>query len=390
MNRHRECARSAWAVYLSAWIVLLGVRGSQAGNGTWTQFPASGDWNAAGNWSAGTVPNGAADTATFNVSLRTSVSLSANTEVNGVVFSPGSSTSFGIVTNPALILTISGVGITNGSNSNVTQNFVVSVSGAFGGLTRFTNSASADASSHTLFSTHTVYTSNGGDTSGFAGGTTQFRDTSTAGSALFNANAGTVNGALGGIIEFRNNASGGNGTFTAKGGAITNAVGGLVQFFDTATAGSGAFTTNGSSVIEGNGALTQFFNNSSGGSAHFVNTGDPAFDASAGVTQFLHTSTAGNATFTNNGNTIQRHRLHAFPHSRHRQRRYVQQRRRRLYLFRRHLRCRQRHVRLQRRHGVQWQLRLHAIQQQFERGHRHVQRQRRHRQRRRRRLHRIS
>ena len=237
-------------------ILMLSIRVSFAGSATWSQFAGSSDWNHAANWSSATIPNGALDTATFNVSLTIGVSLSANTEVNGIVFGGGST--FSIIVSPATVLTISGVGITNNSNLNTTQNFATTVSGAFGGLTRFTNSASAGAS------TQTIFTSNGGDTSGFAGGTTQFNDTSTAGSAFFNANAGTVNGALGGIIEFRNNATGGNGTFTAKGGAITNAFGGVVQFFDTATAGSGAFTTNGSSVIEGNGALTQFFNNSSG------------------------------------------------------------------------------------------------------------------------------
>ncbi len=64
-------------------------------------------------------PNGPADTAIFGASNTTGLSLSANTEVDGIVFTPGASSytisvaSFG----PAFTLTISGAGITNNSGA---------------------------------------------------------------------------------------------------------------------------------------------------------------------------------------------------------------------------------------------------------------------------------
>ena len=73
--------------------VLLLVVSSQAtgfaGSATWKANPTSGDWNTAANWMPPTIPNGPSDTATFAASNTTDVSLSANTEVNGIVFNAG-------------------------------------------------------------------------------------------------------------------------------------------------------------------------------------------------------------------------------------------------------------------------------------------------------------
>src|SRR5947208_12768485 len=93
----------------------------------WDLDPISGDWNTAANWTPMTVPNGPADVATFGLSNTTDVSISENTEVNGVVFNPGAD-AFTITVpgvdpcnatchgdQPSLTLTISGVGITNNS-----------------------------------------------------------------------------------------------------------------------------------------------------------------------------------------------------------------------------------------------------------------------------------
>jgi hypothetical protein len=111
-----------------------------AGSATWS-ITGSGDWNVASNWSPATIPNGAADTATINGSFVHSISLSSSTQVNGIVFGSTATSPYTITTSPGLTFTISGAGITN--NSPVTQNFVASVSGAFYGVTYFTNSASA-------------------------------------------------------------------------------------------------------------------------------------------------------------------------------------------------------------------------------------------------------
>ena len=82
-----------------------------AGSATWQLNPVSGDWNTAANWTPPTITNGSADTATFDVSNQTSLTLSANTEVNGIVFNAGAS-AFTIALSGGLTLTLSGTGIT--------------------------------------------------------------------------------------------------------------------------------------------------------------------------------------------------------------------------------------------------------------------------------------
>src|SRR5580765_1248479 len=92
-----------------------------AGSGTWLSSPANGNWNSASNWSSMTVPNGSAATATFDSSSISDISISANTQVNGIVFNAGAS-AFIIAATPTFTLTLSGVGITN--NSGATQNLM--------------------------------------------------------------------------------------------------------------------------------------------------------------------------------------------------------------------------------------------------------------------------
>ena len=72
-------------------LFLLLAQSSFAGSATWLASPAAGDWNTAGNWTAGGPPNGSADTATFATSNITGVSISAFAEVTGVVFNAGAS-----------------------------------------------------------------------------------------------------------------------------------------------------------------------------------------------------------------------------------------------------------------------------------------------------------
>jgi hypothetical protein len=52
----------------------------------WDLDPMSGDWNTAANWTPNGFPNGPADTATFGLSNTTDVSISADTEINGITF----------------------------------------------------------------------------------------------------------------------------------------------------------------------------------------------------------------------------------------------------------------------------------------------------------------
>src|SRR5262245_58747003 len=74
-----------------------------AGSATWSLTPATGDWNTPENWVEMTVPNGPNDTATFDLSSTTAISLSVSSEVNGLVFNPGAS-AFTITSGTPLIL----------------------------------------------------------------------------------------------------------------------------------------------------------------------------------------------------------------------------------------------------------------------------------------------
>ena len=163
-----------------------------ASSAQWDLDPVSGDWNTAANWTPMGIPNGPADVATFGLSLTTDVSISANTEVNGITFTPAATNPFTITASTGLTLTISGVGITN--NSGTTQHFVTAVNGTGNrGQIIFTNSASAGSLTTFVNSGATAYPSGGG---------TFFYDSSTANSATINNNGGGLNAALGGVTSF--------------------------------------------------------------------------------------------------------------------------------------------------------------------------------------------
>src|SRR4029450_3199483 len=125
----------------------------------WDLDPISGDWNTAANWTPMGVPNGPADIATFGLSNTTDVSISANTEVNGITFTSAATNPYTIPANAGLTLTISGAGIANKSGVNQT---LITVAG---GEIRFTNNATSG--------------SNGSISN--QGGTTNFFDHSTGG-----------------------------------------------------------------------------------------------------------------------------------------------------------------------------------------------------------------
>lgn len=175
---------------------MTGTVNVESGSATWLASPATGDWNTAANWTAGGPPNGSADTATFASSNITGVSLSLNTEVNGIVFNAGASP-FTITASATFALTISGVGITN--NSGITQNFVTATDGN-NGVINFTNSATAGSL--------TAFTNNGSTVSGGLGGSTAFDNSATAGNATLIANGG-LHGGLGGSIYFIGASTGG-------------------------------------------------------------------------------------------------------------------------------------------------------------------------------------
>lgn len=91
-------------------------------NFTWNINPTIGDWNTGANWTPMSVPNDAADIAKFDSSNTTGVSLSADTQLYGIVFNRCASP-FTISVSHLLHLTLGGIGISN--NSGNTQNFAI-------------------------------------------------------------------------------------------------------------------------------------------------------------------------------------------------------------------------------------------------------------------------
>jgi fibronectin-binding autotransporter adhesin len=262
-----------------------------AGSATWNLNPGSSDWNTNANWTPATgFPDGSSDTATFALSATPKVSISANTEVNGIVFNSGAS-AFTITASPSVTLTISGTGITN--NSGVTQHFASAVDGSGNrGVINFTNSATAGA--------QTAFTNNGATVNGANGGSTQFNNSSTAGNGTFTTNGGTA----GGVTRFGDSSTAGNGAFTTNGGTVSGALGGVTLFYISSTAGNGTFITNGGTVSGGDRGATRFFDSSTAGNGAFTTNGATVSNTLGGLTTFSDSSTAGNGAFTTNGATV--------------------------------------------------------------------------------------
>ena len=287
-------------------LILFLVGSAQAGSAIWALNPGSGDWNNAANWTPTTVPNGPADTAFFDLSNTTDLSIKANTEVNGIVFDSNAGLNpFTITASPGLTLTLSGTGVTN--NSGATQNFVVAPSGGnFNALALlFRNSATAGNG--------TLFTTNGGTNFADGPGWIGFNDSSSAGSGTFTNNGPTTASITfgGGVTLFQNSATAASGTFINNGGTVSsqvNSTNGATIFNDTSTAGNGIFTNNAATVSGGDGGLTAFSgNNSTAGTATITNNGSTVSGAGAGRTDFdgiFGTATAGDSTIINDGATV--------------------------------------------------------------------------------------
>jgi len=264
-----------------------------AGSAQWNFTPTSTDWNTATNWTPTTVPNGPSDTATFDLSNTTNLSISADSEVTAITFSPVSP-GYTIAVNPSFTLTVSGVGIFN--QSAITQQFVTNggeaVDGGFGSI-RFINTATAGTAA-TFVNRH--------GTNNFFGGITLFSNTSTAGSATFINNNGTVGGdQFQGETVFIDNSTAGNGTFINNPSIISGVEnGGGTKFNDSSTAGNATVTNN-------DGCLVYFANSSRAASATIINNGAATVGAFGGETSFgvfeSDTASADSATLIANGGT---------------------------------------------------------------------------------------
>ena len=277
-------------------------RSALADSATWKLNPLSGDWNNASNWTPTTVPNSPADVATFGASNTSNVFLSANTEVNSIVFDSGAGP-FAITAGPTLTLTISGTGVAN--NSGITQSLVTTAdaAGTQRGLIQFRNGAT--------LGDMTFVADTGPLGSDSNGGITQFFDYSSAGNGIISNTIGSGGGFGGGGTEFYDSSTAANATFdngggytfinffgnaTAENGIFNN--GGTVSFSDTSTAGNGTFY-NGSGTVNGSppaGRVT-FSGTSTAGTATFTNAGGATGDNTPGSCSFIASSTAGSATF---------------------------------------------------------------------------------------------
>ena len=260
-------------------VILAVALNAEAGSATWNLNPNSGDWNTATNWTPNTVPNGPNDIATFSLSNQTSVSNSALTELNSIVFSADASP-FAITLTPTSQLTLSGVGVV--SNAGMTENVVGTTDDAGrASVLRFTGTATAGNA--------TIRYTNEGTPNGqqTPGALIQFEDNSTAGTAEFINLDSSEGFGFGGLIKF-------TGTSTAADGTFTNGSNGgyyaTIEFHDQATAGTGTFTNQAS------GAWTYFYDSSSADHATFTNK--PAFISAV---YFYDNSTAANATIINEG-----------------------------------------------------------------------------------------
>ena len=238
----------------------------------WDLSPLSGDWNTALNWTPDQVPNGPNDVATFGLSNTTNVSISADTQVDSIIFTPAATNSYSISVSSNRTLTLSGLGISN--SSVVTQSFSIGDFKAVGHI-HFTNSASA-GNAHFSF----------GDAFPGQGSTLDFSNASSAGSADIDNFAGSVN--------FLHHATAGTMTYYSDSGFLSFSGQASAGHADLATAnGSILFSQNSTAssasigIFDFPGTL-DFRGSSTAASANIENA--------AGVVEFTDSSSAGSAT----------------------------------------------------------------------------------------------
>ncbi len=300
-------------------ISLAFVLHARAGSATSNLNPASNDWNTAANWTPATVPNMPADTATFGVSNKKSISTSAGFGLNGMVFNPGAS-AYTISTSD--FIDISGTGIVN--NSGVTQNIIAAIDtfGDFGDIS-FTNNATSGESVN--------YDVKGGPFSDFIGGEITFYDNSSAGSGdVFTTSGGLRGGASGSEVNFEDDSTAAGVTFICNSGA-PGAAWGAIGFFgksltESTVVVNGATTPGGVSAlftcdaslplldvtIATNGGLgtekefgvaSSYLYGPSAEGCTFTSNGGSATNTSGGYTEFSNTFDTGDSVLIANGGT---------------------------------------------------------------------------------------
>jgi autotransporter-associated beta strand protein len=284
---------------LSITIWMLSIEALHAGSATWAPTPVSGDWDASANWVPMTIPNGPADTATFETSTQTNISIGGLHEMAGMTFNPGASAY--VITADAtadyVYLTISGEGIIN--NSGRVQNLVADPNSAFNiAYIVFGNSASAGSG--------TQITNRGG-TSGVSN--TQFNQASSAGSATIINASGLAPDGRGGTTTFAETASAGTATIINEGGGN----GGSVLFLNNSSAANSTITNHGATGPGPfGGGETRFIENSSAGDATLIANGGTN-GGNGGSIRFNEVSTGGTARVEIFGNGRLDQREHYLP-----------------------------------------------------------------------------
>jgi len=238
---------------------------ASAGNATWQQDPATGNWNTPANWNPATVPNGPSDVASFSVSNQQNVTVTSSITLDSTVFQPGAS-GFTITTSSEFAsVLINGAGVIN--NSVLAQNFLVNAHGNDQGTLDFAGSASAG---------NAIYSQGGGAVRNSFGGTTSFFNTSTAETATFFLDGGAANGAAGGGVIFFDSSTAGSANFTLNPGMVARATGGHLEFAHSSTAENSTIFVNGAQ--KAGGGTVFFLDDSSGGTANVVLIGNGTLD----------------------------------------------------------------------------------------------------------------
>ena len=251
-------------------LFLVLVQPARAGSPSWNLNPSNGDWNTAANWTPATVPNSPTDVATFVISNTTDVSLSANVEVDSIIFDPGASLYTLSVGFPAN-LTLAGAGIVD--NSEVEQLFVAFHEGTI----NFLNSATA-GDAHLSVRHQSEVT---------------FDDTATAGEAFIENHGGI----LPAITFFLGSSTAGNATIYNY---ASNPNGGGTLFMETSRAGTATVVSQGKGF--GNAGV-QFRDQSDGDHATLIAEGAPARGYPGHLVNFEYHSRAGRAIVIANGGT---------------------------------------------------------------------------------------
>ena len=266
-------------------VLLLGLTNQsvRAESATWDLNPATSDWNTAANWTPMSVPNGLTDTATFSLTNKNSVDISAEILIGSIVFTPDAN-AYTITAQPGSVLTIGGTGINNQSSVVPTLTEVPGPFGSSPGVLNFVGSATAGNVK--------IITPGGGEDSGL-GATTIFTDTATAGNAVLITTGRQLFGLSNGALLFRGDSNAGTSTITVEGGANQDAAAGaVVAFSHNASAGSATLTSEGAKVLGAFGSAIQFSGNSTAAQATLIATGG---EGVGGFIGFFFHSDGGNA-----------------------------------------------------------------------------------------------